>query len=336
MKKIDCVILNQKGEEIYLFAMDARSLLKLCYVNPQTRDNPDEIQRLLDKNRLRKIAEFIRQPASLIPNNIVVNLSPEVNIVKTSTGKIGTISFPSEEGGYGYILDGQHRLKSFELTEGINFDLAVVAFKNIDHRKAGKIFVDINTNQKQADKTLIYNIREAIGDLPDGEERAAIIVNDLDELDSSPLKGKVRRFEDDKKKWINSPSLIVWVTKLVDLGGLLQGKSRNDQTEIIINFLNAFKDVFPYTHSSQKEYILWKPSGIQIMFELFSNVFQRVLFKKGADFTKDNFAEAIEPIKNFTIEGNVPWENEVYVPYTSGAGRSRLIKILQNELPPSF
>jgi len=332
--RVDCIVLEQKEEELYLFSLDARSLLDISYVNPQTRDTPEEIQRLLNISRIKKIAEFIKQPSSLIPNNIVLNLSEEVNVIKHSGNSMATLEFPTNNGPYAYILDGQHRLKSFDHTDGINFDLAVVALKEVDKHKAGKIFVDINTNQKPADTSLIFNIREAIGDLPSGEERAAVIVIDLDETESSPLFNKIGRFENDRKKWVKSPSLIKWITPLVDLGGRLQSKNRNDQTQIIINYLKAFKEVFPYAYEEQKEYYLWKPSGIQVMFQLFNNVWERLILRHGSDTSVTNFIEAIEPIKNYAIDGSIPWAKEPYAPYTSGAGRNLLIKKLQNELPP--
>lgn len=198
--EIDCVIMKQKNVELFLFTLDAHHLLKVTYVDPQTRDDPEQIQRLLNQKRLREIGEFIQHPASLIPNNIVVNLNSEVEIQRHAGGNTGTIRFPSDEGNYGYILDGQHRLKGFEYADGVNFDLAIVALQNLDSHKAGKIFVDINAKQTTADKRLIFNIREAIGDLPNEEERAAAIVQDLDEFEESPLFGKVARFEDDKRK----------------------------------------------------------------------------------------------------------------------------------------
>lgn len=141
--EIDCVIMKQKNVELFLFTLDAHHLLKVTYVDPQTRDDPEQIQRLLNQKRLREIGEFIQHPASLIPNNIVVNLNSEVEIQRHAGGNTGTIRFPSDEGNYGYILDGQHRLKGFEYADGVNFDLAIVALQNLDSHKAGKIFVDI-------------------------------------------------------------------------------------------------------------------------------------------------------------------------------------------------
>ncbi len=35
---VDCVMLKQKSVELYLFKMSAHQLLKITYVDPQTRD----------------------------------------------------------------------------------------------------------------------------------------------------------------------------------------------------------------------------------------------------------------------------------------------------------
>jgi DGQHR domain-containing protein len=270
----------------------------------------------------------------LIPNNIVINLDPEVLLQKHSNGNTGTLAFPDAEGKYGYILDGQHRLKGFEYADGIDFDLAVVALHNADKHKAGKIFVDINANQKPADKRLIFNIREAIGDLPNQQERAGAIVEDLDTLQESPLSGKIARFEDDTRKWVKSPTLIGWISKIVDVGGVLAGRSRNEQTEILVNYLNAAKEIWPDAYDDRTEYYVWYPSGIQVLLDIFPNVYQRVMSKHGPMFTRENFVDRMEPIKGYALVGEIPWSKEAYKPYTSGAGRNLLTRSLQNLLPP--
>jgi DGQHR domain-containing protein len=331
---VDCVVLKQKNVELYLFKMSAHQLLQITYVDPQTRDDPEQIQRLLDGKRLKEIGEFIKHPSSLIPNNIVINLNPEVAVQKHSNGNTGTLVFPDEVGKYGYILDGQHRLKGFEYADGIDFDLAVIAMHNADKHKAGKVFVDINTNQRPADKRLIFNIREAIGDLPNQQERAGAIVEDLDTLEESPLSGKIARFEDDTRRWVRAPTLIGWISKIVDVGGDLAGRSRNEQTEILISYLNAVKEMWPDAYANRTEYYVWYPSGIQVVLEIFPNVYKRVMVKYGSMFTKENFMDRMEPIKDYAVVGEIPWGKEGYKPYTSGAGRNLLTRSLQNQLPP--
>ncbi len=331
---IDCVVLKQKSVELFLFKMSAHQLLKITYVDPQTRDDPDQIQRLLDLKRLKSIGAFIQQPASLIPNNIVINLSRDVLIQRHSNSHMGTIHFPDAEGKYGYILDGQHRLKGFEYADGVDFDLAVIALQAMDNHKAGKIFVDINTNQKPADKRLIFNIREAIGDLPNQQERAGAIVEDLDTLANSPLQGKVARYEDDKLKWVNAPGLINWIAELVDVGGDLAGRNRNEQTEILLNYLNAVKELWPQAYEERKDYFIWYPSGLEVLLKIFPNVYRRVMLRYGSMFTVDHFIDRMQPIKDFAIEGDIPWEKQAYRPYTSGAGRVVLVRSLLNALPP--
>jgi DGQHR domain-containing protein len=332
---VDCVVLKQKNVELYLFKMSAHQLLKITYVDPQTRDDPDQIQRILDVKRLKSIGDFIQNPSSLIANNIVINLNSEVSIHKHSNTNTGTIHFPDTKGKYGYILDGQHRLKGFEYADGVDFDLAIVALHNMDHHKAGKIFVDINTNQKPADKRLIFNIREAIGDLPNQQERASAIVEDWDTLKDSPLAGKIARFEDDKRKWVKAPSLIIWVSRVVDVGGILAGRSRNEQTEILLTYLNAVKEIWPEAYRSRNDYYIWYPSGLQVLLEIFPNVYQRVIMKYGPMLIKENFVDRMGPVKEFSIQGDLPWDKEAYKPYTSGAGRNLLIRSLQNKLPPT-
>lgn len=133
---------------------------------------------------------------------------------------------------------------------------------------------------------------------------------------------------------MKSPSLIKWIAKLVDVGGTLAGRNRNEQTEILINYLNAARQLWPQAHHSRTHYYTWYPTGIEVLLEVFPNVFQRVVVKHGQMFTTENFVERMPPVKDYTIDGDIPWEKQGYKPYTSGAGRRLLIKNLQNLLPP--
>jgi hypothetical protein len=71
-----------------------------------------------------------------------------------------------------------------------------------------------------------------------------------------------------------------------------------------------------------------------VLLEIFPNVYKRVMVKHGSMFTKENFMNRMEPIKDYAVVGDIPWGKEGYKSYTSGAGRNLLTRSLQNQLPP--
>jgi len=78
--------------------MSATELEPLCYVDAATRDNRKGLQRVTEPSRLREIGEYLNSgEGALLPNNIILNLKPEVEIEEDSDGE-ATIVFPSSEG----------------------------------------------------------------------------------------------------------------------------------------------------------------------------------------------------------------------------------------------
>jgi DGQHR domain-containing protein len=127
---------RQKSTMLYSFTMSALQLKPLCYVEAATRDNKRGLQRVTEASRLREIGEYLNSGANaLLPNNVIVNLKPEVTIVPDADDRTVTINFPTSEGEYAFIVDGQHRLFSFDeqyrkLSDSETFELSVVALHN--------------------------------------------------------------------------------------------------------------------------------------------------------------------------------------------------------------
>src|SRR5713226_8203384 len=144
---INATVLKQNGRDLYCFAMNSTQLARISYVTPRSKDDPEEIQRILSVPRAKEIGEYIKQTNSLLPNAIIVSLTSEVEVYPSGTDGIRIIRFPDEGGKFAYILDGQHRLAGFKYSDGVAFDLPVIAIHNADDALRGKIFADINSKQ---------------------------------------------------------------------------------------------------------------------------------------------------------------------------------------------
>ena len=133
--KIPATVLRQKDKELYLFKMSSALLRKITYVTPRSEDNPDELQRVYSEPRAKEIGAWIKQENSLLPNAIVVDFKNDVKIEPTADHDIVTITIPEPDATdnlkFAYILDGQHRVKGFEFSDGVDFDLAVIAVHKV-------------------------------------------------------------------------------------------------------------------------------------------------------------------------------------------------------------
>ncbi|MCA1680950.1 MAG: DGQHR domain-containing protein, partial [Actinobacteria bacterium] len=145
-------------------------------MTPRSQDSPEEIQRILSKPRAREIGDYIKEELSLFPNAIVLSLDEEVEIQDTGDEDVVTITFPSNDGKHAYVLDGQHRLAGFEHSDGVHFDLPVVALWNADEALRAKIFADINSKQEQVSDVHLLGLYYQIKALPRDEAATVDVV----------------------------------------------------------------------------------------------------------------------------------------------------------------
>src|SRR5205823_1320195 len=150
-----------------------------------------------------------------------------------------------------------------------------IALKNADVKKAAKIFADINGEQEPVSANQILLIRYEIGDLPGLDEQATKIAHELNSRNESPLKGKVKIYEQDKGTWIQAISLQRLLYPIIGTGAL-QGMPVDEQVSNIINFLNAIKEQNPDAFGAdRREYILTQPRGIEAALGIFERVWRR-------------------------------------------------------------
>lgn len=113
MKRVRAIAFKQKTTTLYCFTMNAMELEPLCYVEAASRDNKKGLQRVTEPSRLHEIADYLNSgERALLPNNIILNLTPKVAIEDEGNGLV-TLVFPDIEGDFAFVVDGQHRLFSF-------------------------------------------------------------------------------------------------------------------------------------------------------------------------------------------------------------------------------
>lgn len=336
--RVPVQILNQKGHSLYMFAMNSALLRDISYVVPKSRDDPQEIQRGLDDARLRDIGKYVKLENSLFPNNIVLNLSNEVQFVAGATPSEGTLVFPSKDKKVGYILDGQHRLYGFKHSGGVEFDLPVVALKDVDPNLAYKIFADINSKQQKVSPVLLELLLHEIGDLAEEEDLAVRIVHRLNNDADSVLKEKIRVYPEDKKTWLKAPGLVQLLQPIVGVGGPLQGMPESRQTTILKNYFRAFSELYSEAWTVRKGHVLTKYIGFYLTCGLFERIYRRCQLYEGGLMEVPAISRQLEHMgKVELIEGAAPvpldWKTDPFARFVGRKGMNFLRRRLLIALP---
>jgi DGQHR domain-containing protein len=329
-------VMKQKGYDLYLFPMNSRTLRHLCYVTPRSRNNPDEVQRLLDPVRAKEIGEYIKEDTSLLPNAIVVSFTPDVVISPTGKTAEVIIQFPAEEGKYAYILDGQHRLAGFEHSEGVEFDLPVVALFNASEQLRGKVFADINSKQVKVSDVHLLSLYYQIRQLPSEEAVTMDVVHQLAKDPDSPLCGKIKLLDDDKGCWVTNRHMKICLAPYTESGGILHNRNAAGQAHIIKEFLKGVKRVWPEAWGNNTHYMLTRAMGTEIIMSIFGSAKNRCDLNEGRQYTAEAFEHSLAPLRACAIEipggGKIPltWQRGPFGPLSNKAGRVLIQKQLRN------
>lgn len=158
---------------LYLFFISANDLLKFSYVARRELGNELFYQRLLNKNRLKQIKDYINK-GNIFPNSIVLALSDKCWDFNSKLNKdvlsndhnlpncvnLGELILKNNYRSC-WVIDGQHRLYSYSqtTTPGI---LAVSAFAKLKKAKQADYFLDINKEAKRVDPNLLWDLLGSI------------------------------------------------------------------------------------------------------------------------------------------------------------------------------
>ncbi len=169
--KVNAIEGKMGGLIYYSFTMKPSQLLKMAYVLHRnnvnsTDDMMPSYQRIIKKDRLLKIRDFIEHKQGFFPNAIIVSIrtkdendkklqfNPVEGQDSSSLSRIGTLILPQEY-QTAYIIDGQHRLYGYSFTSRADSNsIPVIAFVNMKKEEQVQMFMDINQNQKAVPKVL--------------------------------------------------------------------------------------------------------------------------------------------------------------------------------------
>lgn len=162
--------------EVYLFPINAKSLLELSYVVRLETQNKikteNEVianyyQRLLEESKVNQIRSYIQQGKYFF-NNILVTwkINPSdfsrdrgVRVYGSNNSAFGKIKLPKETASI-RIIDGQHRLYGFSSVkdEFKNGTLLVVAFPERLPEEEAEAFVNINSKQTPVNTNILWDL----------------------------------------------------------------------------------------------------------------------------------------------------------------------------------
>lgn len=206
------------------------------------------MQRILNPRRIASLRDFTLSGGDYAAC-VVLNW---VNHEKTLTEAPGGLNIPIVSRA-AQIIDGQHRIEG--LKEAIKaeswvrtIEIPVAIYKYLDTRACADLFLSINTEQKPAPRSLVYDLygeaSVAVVDVP--AVRARDIAMSLNETADSPYHDLIRFPGAAKSKFgVDLSTVVSAVKPLVEDKGVFDGVGIPElemQTRVLFNYLGVLRD----------------------------------------------------------------------------------------------
>ncbi|RQO65185.1 hypothetical protein DBR43_30490 [Pedobacter sp. KBW06] len=208
--------ITQPVGDFFIGNIGARDLVSISYsdvrrIEGEQRDVEKYlgVQRPLDKDRVRKIKQYLRSPDASFPTGVV--LAIDQNCAEYDQN--GTLTLKSYKAEFeedsipinrvAKVLDGQHRIGAFlndnhtfdaSLNDlGESFQFNVVVFIGLDIDEQANIFATVNLAQTKVNKSLVYDL-EGLSRTRSPFRTCHQIAVALDSADErSPLYERIKR-----------------------------------------------------------------------------------------------------------------------------------------------
>lgn len=234
--------------EAHVFKVQVKEIIPLYYVAVRGKNKEKAaVQRVLSTKRISDISNYVLS-GNMFLNTFILNWANEECdlIVSENEIKIPKINASLQ------VLDGQHRLagieKAFEEKPEIgNKEILVVLTNNLSTTEAAEVFLNINYEQKQVPKSLVYDL---FGELRDPEyniNRAREIAVKMNNDTESPYYQCVKMPSVTNKGRVDLSTMVTSLKEYLKEGALFDQFNLTElelQYKVIYNYQMVLKEAY--------------------------------------------------------------------------------------------
>ena len=282
-------------------------------------------QRPMIRKKIRELVQYYldcQEARNLpaIPGAVIMISEKRLNFSPAGkNANLGMLQIP-EEPGILRCLDGQHRLLALSAPseKPVEIDVPAVLFDSLDPRQTVELFVTINAKHTRLNPSHLISLagRRLYADRY--QALAHDIIRELNEEETSPLKGEVKILGVGKGR-VSQASL---ADEMVDLFGNIEklgGKERfrefdENGKRFFLNYFKAVLALFPKAWAGRK-YSIKTGAALRAFIRVSPDVMARSKKLKNDSFDFFGIREAIKPWGESIGEGRFE---------TEGAWRQKL------------
>jgi DGQHR domain-containing protein len=278
-------LIQQGKKQFYSVTMPTDVLAKCCFVTSRNENPIDGFQRVLDRRRAQDIADYIDSGEGTIPGSIILSAQPEAKLKVVDGSK--TLEFTPAQKAF-LILDGQHRVYGFSLAQKA-FRVPVVIYNGLSPVEEARLFIDINTKQRQVPNELLLDIKQLARRESDRDVLMRETFNLFDNDNASALHGLMSPSARQSSKISRVTFNLAFKSTLP----IFASATPENVYQVTNSYIGAFADVLAKLDLSSK---LTAPVVFRAIMEAFPEVARISAAQHGKAFTKAKFASVISPI----------------------------------------
>jgi DGQHR domain-containing protein len=312
------------------------------------------IQRPLDKSRVKEIREYVSTSDACFPTGVILSVRAECAKYDEQNRSLELSNHIDAEDPdrtilyrqIAKVIDGQHRIEGLKESEGLQFDMNIAVFVDIDVAQEGYIFSTVNLAQTKVNRSLAYDLYDlAKAKSPQKFCHNAAVA--LDKGKDSALYHRIKRlgvategrFGETITQATFVDSLMRYISKNpmndrdIYLKGGTPSKASTEESKQLIfrnmlienrdleivdvlwNYFHAVRARWPVAwDSSERGDMLSKTNGFRALMRFLGPAYLSVAKKIGEVPVESRFEELFKGIEMTDADFNI----EQYIPGTSG------------------
>ena len=330
---VPAIKVSQNQRSFLLLRLRAEDLVRVSYVAARgVSKDKNAVQRLLSRPRISGISDFAKSGGDF-PSCIVLNWVNSSQKIKFAKGH-ASIPLASQSA---QILDGQHRVEG--LREAMktdaavkNVEIPVAVYMGLANRECADIFLSINTEQKPAPRSLVFDLYDVASNyVRDDDALAAKKVADaLNERDDSPYKSLIRYPGPAASlKGIALSSVVGVLKPLLAQNGAfdqvdIPAEMAEERTQIVVNWVKVLQHAYGAQWKDKGNVFLYASGFWGAMKFLESTMLKHCHLKDS--FTQDTMQSAMKGLRSQLF-----WQTDV-----KGMQGRRSADVIANHLDNVF
>jgi DGQHR domain-containing protein len=309
-------IVQQNDVHLYLTKLNVKQIKDLINSKQLIPDtyNPDiniqrGYQRTLDKNRMRKILNFLESRYKIVLNVMPTSIVLSVRKSNTEPIKFNNGQLIIGDDATLFVVDGQHRVWGIKEHRDVKYEVPTTIIYGLNEHQEAAQFLVINSTQKKVDpslqlrvlfyaeeKLMMNLIKEIKNVIPwqSWKLEALKIAIELENDPENPWYKKVKQPNDPSGEWkpIKEGSFVDSFRYMCSENNPISHVPMDKKAAHLKNYWNTIRKLWtkPFEDDYVYDYILMAPFGAGV----FNTLFPSVLTLR--DITDLSFEELLKPI----------------------------------------